>query len=382
MGTLMEEKNKLKKLLGEEVAESNSSSYTKNRIIENVDGIADLVLSENLPTPKSIEIHPTTRCVNDCRFCIGQNIMFEKNLRLSYDVMKGFVDGLSNYKIPLIFSGNHSEPFLNSKLADLLQHIIRDKLTSHLLLFSNLFVLNDELVKMIASSEIDIYIGVGLYGYSEDSYTRTQQGRARPKIFRHSLENTLKLARASATNHHVFIDIHYIATPSTIDDLNALGDYMKHLLKEGVSRFMINTPLRPISFDESPSSYGYLDREQYLQLKEFLLRTFGNKGYTLKPFVEDRNPNTGNPFDKCYVQYFFPTIGADGVIYPCCYTASPQGKRNDIYIGEVSNSASFMDTWGSSKKRDFVPKKCCPNCSKDDYLFNLVITKAVDRLKD
>ena len=111
----MKDKNKLVQLLKEEIDNSSASSYSKHRVEKNIDEIADLVLFKKFGPPKSIEVHPTNKCVNNCRFCIGQNIRFENSVNLSYDIMKKIIDDISesDFKISLIFSGNYGEPFVN-----------------------------------------------------------------------------------------------------------------------------------------------------------------------------------------------------------------------------------------------------------------------------
>ena len=340
-----------------------------------------MVVSGELPSPRSIEVHPTNRCVNDCEACIGQNIRFDGKLDLSYNLMRDIVSYASSLKIALIISGNHCEPFVNRNVREVLKYILEEEPISTLLLFTTTYHLDDEIIGLIANTNISIYLAVGLYGHSEESYLKTQRGRASPKVFQRSLENTLKLVRASSGNSKVYIDIHYLATPASTDDFEGLKRHMKFLLGQGVSRFYISNPLRPIDHKGDPSLYGHLDEEHYGRLKGLLSAAFRGKGYNLTPFIEDRGSGAQNPFKRCYVQYFFPTVGADSGIYPCCYTTSHQGMKRGLQLGKLEHGTSFSDVWFSDANRDFNPSKVCPTCSKSDHAFNLIVEKAVNRFR-
>ena len=76
-------------------------------------------------------------------------------------------------------------------------------------------------------------------------------------------------------------------------------------------------------------------------------------------------------YSKCYFQYLYPLIAADGNLYPCC---DMRGKKKYI-IGNIYKN-SLQQLW--NKKRKLIDfKDCMPNCigHKTNQLLNEIFSE-------
>ena len=95
----------------------------------------------------------------------------------------------------------------------------------------------------------------------------------------------------------------------------------------------------------------------------------GDAGLTGRKIALENNKN----YEKCLFQHFVAVVGANGNIYPCCWT-----KNLTPHILGSINEESFKDIWFGEKRKNYLKNqnlKDCPPCwfDKNNEFLNYLV---------
>jgi sulfatase maturation enzyme AslB (radical SAM superfamily) len=283
--------------------------------------------------PPVIDVHPISgRCNLNCSWCVGKkdretieplpSIFKREEVLISTlnKILSPYCKHLWTSRFHIC--GSDSEPLLAGKnlipaIRFLLQrHRIVKLITNGLLLD------DDELVKMISKiSELSISLDVTndrdyeIYkGYS-GGYTTIIENIKKINKYRKEYKSQL----------HILVT--FVATPKTYDQKNwkACFEELKHI---GVNQIKTRNDLN--------ETYGLVEhlKADIEQIDKEI------KGISIEYNAPDK-PYKNYNFKYCMATRIWPTLGADGCLYPCAHTANSKYEP----FADLTSSNSIMEAY-------------------------------------
>jgi len=307
--------------------------------------------------PPVIDVHPISgRCNLKCEWCVGkidrETIEPLPSIFKSEDALITTLNKiLSPYWKHLWTSrfhicGNDSEPLLAGKN---LISAIRFLLQRHRivkLITNGLLLDNDEMVKMISKiSELSISLDVT----NDSDY---EEFKGFPGGFTKIIENIQAINRYRSTyNTDLHILVTFVATPKTYDKKN-WKECFEQLKNIGVNEIKTRNDLN--------KTYGLVEdlKTDIEQINSEI------QGLNILYNAPDK-PYSNYDFPYCMASRIWPTLGADGCLYPCAHTANSQYEP----FADLTSSNSIMEAYKDcfshptnsfSKISDIGCKRQCP----------------------
>jgi MoaA/NifB/PqqE/SkfB family radical SAM enzyme len=158
---------------------------------------------------------------------------------------------------------------------------------------------------------------------------------------------------------------------ATIDQVKALLDFCQRATVD-VLRFSL--PQEPIGIRSARFTHTGRRLSSLIdEIQQLALSSSRCRGPAVV-LLHNPDPKHLALMSHCHAQYFYPTVGWDGYLYPCCQVAT--GQFPQLRLGDCKQ-ADFWQVWQSDtvrRLRQFEPASSCGFCcNRRDAEVNLEI---------
>jgi len=276
--------------------------------------------SGGIVSPQVIDIHPVSgECNLDCRWCIGRkqrkiieplpNILNKETIILA---LSKILDPRWKPVWPseFHFCGGDSEPLIASDVVVAGIKFLLQRKRIIELITNGLLLDSDEIIETVSRIH---KISISLDVTNDSDYT-LYKSRKNPAItdgFSRVLENIKKLnTLRDKYETDLKIYVTFVATPKTFDD-KEFENCFKELDETGVNHISVRQDIN--------KTYGIVKdlKERINAINEKIERV------DIVP-MSPEEPFTEKGFEYCISPRLWPTLAADGCLYPCAHTATSQ----------------------------------------------------------
>ncbi len=321
--------------------------------------------------PEHVVIDLTNRCNMRCIACWTYSPLLKERLaapewqnqELDFEVVKRLIDDLATIGTRRIRFTGGGEPFLHSKIIDLIEYAKNRGLICAVT--TNGTLLSKDLVKKIVKIGLDD-LAVSLWAGDDETYARLHPNASK-EIFSRIRESLLFLA--SIKNHrprlllcNVICNLNYMGFRKMVKfaaDVKADAVYFTHvdIIDGGTDGLLLaNEDMNLIQTELA--GVKELAKENDIELEnidEFEERLYGPNS---KNGEYDRGRIGRMP---CYIGWLFARILANGDVAPCCRAVHKP-------MGNITNS-DFKEIWFSTTYDEFRSMAKEMNMKKIDPYF-------------
>jgi len=306
--------------------------------------------------PPVIDVHPISgRCNLKCVWCVGkidrETIEPLPSILTKEVLINALNKILSPYWKHLWTSrfhicGSDSEPLLAGRELIPAIRFLRQRNRIVKLITNGLLLDDVEMVKSISKiSELSISLDVT----NDSDYEKYKGFKGGFTKIIENITEINKHRKKFCTDLHVLVT--FVATPNTYDKKNwkECFELLKHIgVNQIKTRNDLNKPKNPI--ENLRSDIEQIDREV--------------EGIEILYNAPDKAYGNYN-FDYCLATRIWPTLGADGCLYPCAHTANSKYEP----FADLTSSNSIMEAYKEcfshhtnsfSKVSDIGCKRQCP----------------------
>jgi MoaA/NifB/PqqE/SkfB family radical SAM enzyme len=324
--------------------------------------------------PPVSEQHP---CWCSCRYCYGQfHGPVDRSRALRASDLERLIVSARGLVEKFVFSGVFTDP-MYSDLAELAL-VTSKKLRGQLVgIHTKGIRLSDELKRTIilcavpgdyisfSLDTVDQEASASLHGLPPDS-------RALDRI-RENIETLCEMRSSRGSPLRVIVTALLLEETATIGQVRDLLSFCRRATVD-VLRFSL--PQEPVGartprFTDAGRRLSSLIGE----IQQLASSTSG----TCRPAVallQNPDPKCLSALSYCHAQYYYPAVGCDGYLYPCCQVAT--GQFPQLRLGDCKKG-DFWEIWQSDavrKLRLFTPAASCGVCcNRRDAEVNLEIEK-------
>lgn len=298
-----------------------------------------------------IEIHPTSFCNMNCRYCYGSNLRpkekEEIDLIVVENMLKDIRENMPNEQPLIILSGLYSEPLAHSKIKEIIK-LIGDY-EFRFAVYTNLLLLDDELIKILVYSAGKNKDAMPSY-LSINASSSLESGRVELLLEKIKKINDYNKQKKLQVNANIlFLEDKHQAIKNIIKEFDIMG----------VDNLRISIPWNKIN-ENSQLKYS-LNKKEYAEKAKILENL-----KKLSGIITIRTPENNFQTEKCYVMSLSLSIDSSGYVYPCPERTS-QVFRKKFSYGNIAEKP-LSKIWRSEEHkklwRRINPKKencsCCP----------------------
>ncbi|KPA12019.1 Radical SAM domain-containing protein [Candidatus Magnetomorum sp. HK-1] len=293
--------------------------------------------------PSVMDLHPVSgKCNLNCKWCIGrferENIEPLPNILRGHNMVKALKKILPPNLKPLWTSrfhicGSDSEPLLagNDLTISSIRFLLQRK--RYIRLITNGLLLdNEELIKTISRiSDLSISLDVT----NDDDYRKYKINGNTLNLAEGGYSHISNIIQRVDTyrkkyNTDLVIIVTFVATPKTYNSKNWFNCF-KDLKKIGVDEIKVR--------DDLNKTFGLIKnlKNDINQMNDEINDILIKYNAPDKPFKED-------DFDYCRSTRLWPTLAADGGLYPCAHTANSKYEP----FADLLSSDSLIDVYQKS----------------------------------
>lgn len=331
------------------------------------DRLTRVLGGETLP-PYEIIVHPSSRCNLQCAWCIGEEILDERDLSKASDrlpstledpdKMARVIDGIVNYEKDgfrvenVSFSGITGEPFM-AKQSFVKAVKILTKHGVRVGVFSNSTLIDPDIQNALLKIS---YINVSLDAATPVTWANMKyRGKsAGYELFDRVIQNVGNLTRArDKSGSDLQVNASFVLYPDNYPEIYEAARLCKGM---GVNTLRIKQDISGISL-LSPGQ-----REEAVKLCARVQSDLVDDRFR---FVEihppDTAPKSQRSFNQCLITNLWGAVGSDGKVYACNYNACVGGVPP--YGNAIEQS--FQEIWEGETRRRIqqqLPMGCPQEC--------------------
>ena len=315
-------------------------------------------LQNKITPPYAVEIQPSSKCNAKCNFCFQYETL--KGAKKSKDllrdermdlVIKRILEAEAyGLKITSIkFVGSCGDPLVNPKTLDAVDACKKAGRITKLFTNGLGLVYKDSNQVMYTDRLFFIdYMRISLDSGSEHVFNEIKHVEGFYDILK-GIERLRKLADQHKSQLH--IEIGYVITEKNYNDIYKSCSMVKNAGAHSI-RYRKNMIGTPLSGDKLMHVEEKLNKALQESEDNFkVLRVHSEKEF------ETRN---GFSCEKCYVPYFWVTVGSDGLLYPCGHRGGDFGWS----IGNLleNDLMTILRSQKTNSKVDELPDSDCKVC--------------------
>lgn len=290
--------------------------------------------------PVSVVLYINKNCNYSCNFCYNKEILnkapIEEEIYTLEDLERFFDTPYGKKCLRIAFMGG--EPFLNENIFDLIERCKKESKVTNIV--SNASLLNEEMVKKIKSSGLDV-IGLSLYPNNKSE-----------------VESSVKLFNQYNINYWV----------QTVVDATKIG-LVENTIKFAISIGIKNLILSNYNsyFNDAHDKPLYYGDQSLETLFKMLDHKYGNELNISWPTLvvgatkQERKKQCTLPFNYIH-------LDKTGDLAPCCYRY-PRPEYGNIYSSEGWNTAYNIELRKNMLSTDVALDECqhCENLYQNLY---------------
>lgn len=306
--------------------------YNPNKLFHLKDKLV-AISKQEIVSPANLQVDLTNRCNNKCSWCfydVYDLPEFSRDQSLSKDIA---------LNVPLEFKsiGGQSiewtgggEPLVYTHFVDVVQKA--RVIGIHQALVTN----GRNLTRERLDSVIDFdWVRVSLNSASPKMYEIQHGNDSFYRVIRH-IENF-----ANKKSDKCILGVSMIVDDRNFHEISNMVSYAK---RTGANNARISIPQTPKD-GKLFEGIWHLVEEQLKYAKEYEDENF--TVFTNADRLDTLNHKTRSK--RCYYHHITPSLGANGVVYPCChFKYLPQYNLGNI------NEMSLAEIWNGEKRRQFI----------------------------
>ena len=299
----------------------------------------DKLLRTGFCWPLTVEIDPTNECTRNCANCAGNRLKNEQAF-LSLDFMKEIINQIKPFCKGIIFTGG-GEPLRNGHTIEAIKFAKEQGL--NVALVTNGDLINKEIAKQLV--KYCTYIRFSYY--YDDPWDRV----------------SLLVKARNQANSQCTIGTSFLTDLSKV---RLIGGAIRQAKEAGVD-YMQFRPYHADTTDIGGLLHSYKKKFDSESFKVVIT------DYKYSNMQERTERKKSYPI--CLADNFRTVIGADGKVYPDCFT---RGDEN-FSLGDL-HKQSFEEIWKSDRRKTIMKNKldmenCPPMCYHDPLSNKLNIIK-------
>lgn len=352
--------------------------YERQLLINNLDLVEKIIKGEPVPFPLFVEIHPSGKCNNNCRWCRGESGKktphFAPSL-LDEKVLLRLIDELHGLGVKgLLFDGYYGEPLLNPATVSAMRKAI--DLEMQVGLGTNGRLLDSSVREVAVYAN---YVRVSLDVGSNEMYNLLKGTKGKP--FNRIIGNLTELAKLKRERKtKVRIGVSFIIQPENVSEIISITEKVKSIGADDIQfKLAMADLLGRLTREQVDTAYQHLEtaKTRY-STEKFSVIIMQTKKEAIKEMTTSISPD----YDVCYPHHLMSVIGPEGNVYPCCEHTDRPGES----FGNV-NKSSFAEIWSGKRKQEVMgsinPSIDCPICSRYNARINRLLNfLAFEYLKD
>jgi len=343
----------------------DNSLFADWKTLTNYDRIKQILRGE-MPTPRIVEILPSSDCPHECPGCSAQHLKETQSKFMDFDRLSTLIEEIQRFGFPaspvsyVLFSGG--EPTMHPRITDLIK-LVR-KLGIEVGLYTNgHYFSNSELARI--ATENCSFIRIAMDAATSETYAKTHRS---PQSFDALCRNVANLAtyRAhaeSAGSAKGTIGLKFLISTLNYGEVHLAA---KIASKLGVDYIRFKTHRN--SKYEPSSKQMNMARTQILRATEML----GNNRFAVIDLTSKFKVKR-----KCFLTPLHPVISTNGDVYIC---PNLHPYSNSHRIGNVM-SMPFEQIWGSKIHFQAIAnisqEQCqlydCPIGQTQEFVINYVL---------
>jgi radical SAM protein with 4Fe4S-binding SPASM domain len=331
--------------------------YSPFKAAHHIDRLEKLKKGE-LPGPVQMQIDLTNVCNHDCSYCTYRNpnkrsgTDFDEKNMISTDRIISLITEAKETGVKAILLLGGGEPLIHPGIEKIVKHI--ENLDLELALVSNGSLFNEEKVALFKNAS---WIRISVDAATDETY-KLVQGTT------HGIpKNKIRLIRKICKD--TVLGVSFLTKPENFHEAYDAAVMAKELGANNI-RFSIVQTMdgKDIMLPHYEKYFKLINKAKALEDKNF--KIFGLTG---RKIALENNKN----YEKCLFQHFVAVVGANGNIYPCCWT-----KNLTPHILGSINEESFKDIWFGEKRKNYLKNqnlKDCPPCwfDKNNEFLNYLV---------
>ena len=352
------EKAKVKKTIESMVQEEQGNVGYRAKFLRDQLPYLEAFLEGKIVPPYELEVQPSSECNSKCRHCFSHKTLQGANKskdlltdgRMDEIITKLLEAEAYDLKVGSIkFIGSCGDPLVNPKTLDAIEACKQaDRITK---LFTNGLGLTykDANDVMYADRLFNIdYIRISLDAGSEDAFNNVKNVEGFYNVLR-GIERLRKLADKHESP--LKIEIGYVITEKNYHDVYRACTIVKSCGAHSI-RYR-----RDMIGDSMP-------HEEFIKVKQHLDDAMNKSDDNFKVLIvhsdKEFEGGNGNGCLKCYVPYFWVTVGSDGLLYPCGHRGGDFGWS----IGNLleNDLMTILRTQTRNPNLDALPDNNCVVC--------------------
>lgn len=303
---------------------------------------------EGRQPPQQLEIHPPSAgghpCWLQCPHCYQMGSSPASG-RLDEETAVRMVRDFKGRSHRIVISGAYSDPLSNPRMTTSLLFAAREGAPHLIGLHTKLLAFPDEVKRAIFNGCHDgDYLTVSLDAGTADTYGvltgRPADGNRNLDAVRKNLESFA--GSRDEGSYPVRLNIVCLLTEhnSSVAEINALYDIA---CQNRVDVLRFSVPQPPTAAGVTPS--GAIPSGVFEHIRQLAQRSS-------KPDIVfmDYSHWSASCFTKCYAQLYFPAVGADGYVYPCCQVAGLEAFQY-LRLFKADSSRNNWELWSKSEQR-------------------------------
>ncbi|QSX04998.1 radical SAM protein [Sedimentibacter sp. zth1] len=301
--------------------------------------------------PLQVEVHLTSACNHDCKWCIYKGIRNTKNTSMTYDSAITLMDSLKKSSCDTVLFSGGGEPLMHKNAEQIICY-------AHSLKMNCVLITNGALLKNVNLARLTkalTVIRISFDSYDENSFHLVHRPKNKTDSFEELCTSVKKIVELKSENTLVILS--YILDEESISGVNKFVELSINL---GVDEVDIKTD----------HNLSYTKRKVLSDQARDVLKCFQDNIIISFDPVKHRTNYIKKPWlNLCYQCM----IEFDGLIYPCCHKI-----EKEFIIGDI-NKEDFVNIWYSDKHQYMInkyysEKLSCPTCSDSS------ITKMIRRI--
>lgn len=334
--------------------------YSPYKIVHHQDKIKQLKQGKQT-NPLQVQIIPTNKCNNSCKFCAYRlkdylsNELFSDKSILSYDKVIETINCLKEMNVNAIQYTGGGEPLCHPDIYDIFKYTLDNDI--ELALVSNGMSLTDDLCYLLKDSS---WVRISMDSCTSEMYSNLRG--VSPNMFNKTINNIKKLVEYK---HKNIIGVGFVVQEDNYKQIYEAASIFKDL---GVDNFRISAAF-------TPQGYKYFDNfKDEAKILADKASKLSDNNFTVFNLFNDRikdNFEGKQEYGKCCIKELLTYIAADYSVYTCCTLA--YNKKG--LIGNIKDK-SFKTLWESNEKTNFFnkhnPKILCQNpcmyASKNEFI--------------
>lgn len=336
------------------LSERDGPNYEREELLDNWEGIKS-ILTGKAPSPRCLEIMPTTICNLRCEWCRGgPRKCLIKNHTLPKEKLINLVDDAISLGVKEIrFSGFTGEPLIKDCYEGVLFSADKAiKAGLKVRLITNGTLLDEGAREVFVNAQ---HVNISLDGTSKKSYWKLK-GVDRFNTVLRNIRALAELKRQKKTN--VSIRVSFIIHSSTIDEVEKITQELKQL---GVDQVIFK-----MAWGDNELTEKRL--EEIYSALEVAKNTYSDSRFKfviMDSLIEAKNIISSQgikpDYNRCPFAFIQPAVFPDGKITPCCHYQ----YNNLPNLGDLDNE-SFKTIWLSTRLKKEIhkinPARDCQLC--------------------